>query len=323
MSDRPDEFAWIASLRGLCRGDPRALDLRDDAAIIPSRPGYDLVISKDALVEGVHVLEGENPEIIARRLLRTSLSDLAAKAAEPFGYFLLTAWPAKTTAEDQAVFARGLALDGEIFKVALLGGDTVSAPGPLTVSATVLGWAPAGRAILRSGARAGDRLIVCGHIGDGWLGLQAARGVVADPDGRLARHYRLPTPLLRLRAVLGAYARAAADVSDGLLADAGHLAEASRLCLRLDLDRAPLSVDGHAWRREQSDAVQATLTLASGGDDYALVCAVAPEAGDAFIKAVANDGVCAVDMGAFESGAGLEIHAAGVAVSPQRLGWRH
>ena len=87
-----DEFDWIASLRPLTRGEPAALNLMDDAAVLPSRPGHDLVISKDAMVEGVHFLSGEDPDIIARRLLRTNLSDLAAKAAEPFGYFLMTSF---------------------------------------------------------------------------------------------------------------------------------------------------------------------------------------------------------------------------------------
>jgi hypothetical protein len=117
MSGPPDEFEWIERLRPLTRGDARALDLRDDAAALPARPGFDLIISKDTLVEGVHLLPGEDAEIMARRLLRTSLSDLAAKAAEPFGYFLSTAWPPTRGWPDREAFIRGLALDGEAFCV--------------------------------------------------------------------------------------------------------------------------------------------------------------------------------------------------------------
>ena len=323
MSARPDEFAWIDSLRGLCQGDPRALDLRDDAAVLPARPGYDLVISKDAMVEGVHVLPGENPEVIARRLLRTSLSDLAAKGAEPFGYFLLTAWPPETRLEDQARFAAGLEQDGALYGVALLGGDTVSTPGPLTVSATVLGWVPAGQAILRSGARVGDRVVVCGHIGDGWLGLQAALGRAPDPDGRLANHYRLPTPLLSLRAPLRTHAHAAADVSDGLLADAMHIATASGLGLSLDLDRVPLSVEAAAWCAGEADPTEARLGLAAGGDDYALVCAIPSLSESAFIAAVRALGVAAAEVGAFEAGDGLEVRSGGQIIDTPVIGWRH
>ena len=153
MSAPPDEFAWIARLRPLTLGDPRALALMDDAAVLPGRPGFDLVISNDAMVEQVHFLAGESPGLVARRLIRAALSDLAAKAAEPFGYLLLTAWPADRDGAGREAFAQGLARDGEAFGVALLGGDTVSIPGPLTLCATVLGWAQAGAAVLHPDQR--------------------------------------------------------------------------------------------------------------------------------------------------------------------------
>ncbi len=319
----PDEFAWIESLRPLTRGDARALDLRDDAAILPSRPGFDLVISTDATVEGVHFLAAEKPDIIARRMLRTSLSDLAAKAAEPFGYFLLTAWPPGRDQAWRDGFKRGLALDGEAFGVALLGGDTVSMPGPFTVSATVLGWTPQGRAVRRSGARAGDLIVVCGAIGDGVLGLRAARGEIADPHGVLANRYRLPEPLFSLRQALRDRAHAAADVSDGLLADAGHIADASGLGLSIDLDRLPLSTEGRAWLGAQPDSAAASLALATGGDDYALACAVAPADAPAFIAAVRARGVLAAIVGTFDAQSGVRATHAGAPIAVEQPGWRH
>ena len=323
MNGAPDEFAWIAGLRPLTRGDARALDLKDDAAVLPSRPGFDLVISQDAMIEGVHVLVGEAPDIIARRLLRTSLSDLAAKAAEPFGYFLMTAWPADRDEAYRDAFARGLTADGEAFGLALLGGDTVSTTGPLTVCATVLGWAPSGRAVLRSGAKAGDALMVCGPIGDGWLGLEAARGRVADPAGRLANHYRLPMPLLMLREALGRYASAAADVSDGLLADAGHIAEASGLGVEIDLAALPLSAEATAWREAQADPITALARLAIGGDDYAIVCAVLPARAPLFAKAVTSKCVRIAQAGTFTAKPGLVVTSGVTRAEPDHLGWRH
>jgi thiamine-monophosphate kinase len=323
MSGATDEFAWIERLKSLTRNDPRALGLLDDAAILPARPGFDLVVTKDAMVEGVHVLRGEAPDIIARRLLRTNLSDLAAKAAEPFGYFLLTAWPPEYGAAEREAFARGLEDDGKAFNLSLLGGDTVATPGPLTVSATMLGWAPTGEAILRSGARAGDSMVVCGPIGDGWLGLQAAQGTLMDHANALAHHYRLPAPRLDLMQPLRKYARAAADVSDGLLADASHIARASGLGLALDLAHLPLSKGGAAWLGAQADRTPALLKLASGGDDYAVVCAVDQHHQAAFLRAARVTGFPASVIGRFERGQGLKTSVDGRSVSPPREGWRH
>jgi thiamine-monophosphate kinase len=323
MTAPPDEFDWIDRLKPLTRGDPRALGLGDDAAVIQGRPGFDLVVSKDAMVEGVHFLANESADVIARRLLRTNLSDLAAKAAEPFGYFLMTAWPPSRTWSDREAFIRGLAEDGDAFDISLLGGDTVSTPGPLTLSATILGWLPSGMAVPRSGARPGDVVMVCGVIGDGWLGLKAARGEISDPDGRLAAHYRTPEPLLSLRAVLLRAARASADVSDGLLADVGHVARTSGLGVQIDLDDVPLSIGGRAWCAAQPDPAQARLALATGGDDYAIVCAVDPADEVAFRHGAAHAGVPVARIGFFEPLDGVRVRFAGRSVATTVHGWRH
>jgi thiamine-monophosphate kinase len=321
MPGPPDEFDWIAALRPLTRGHPAALGLMDDAAVLPDRAGHEVVVSEDAMVEGVHFLAGEDAEIVARRLLRTSLSDLAAKAAEPFGYTLTVAWPQTRTWDDRLAFIRGLDLDGLRYGVALLGGDTVSTEGPLVVSATVFGCAPSGRLIRRSGARPGHALVVCGAIGDGLLGLKAARGEIDDPGGALAARYRLPEPLLQLRDALHAHAAAAADVSDGLLADAAHVAEASGCRAVIDLDRVPTSDAAAAWLAGQGDAAAARLQLASAGDDYALVCAATD--GEALARAAKARGVAAAVVGAFAEGEGAEVRSEGQVVTPDRLGYRH
>ena len=316
----PDEFDWIAALRPLARSAP-ALGLMDDTAILPCRPGFDLVISEDAMVEGVHFLADEDAAIVARRLLRTNVSDLAAKAAEPFGYTLMTAWPPTRNWSDQEAFIRGLAEDGEELGVTLLGGDTVSTPGPLTVSATVFGWVPAGRAVRRSGAKPGEALVVLGPIGDGFLGLKAVRGEIDDPTGGLARAYRLPEPALHLRSALRAHASAAADVSDGLIADALHIAEASGCALVIDLDRMPVSISAQRWLAAQPDLAQAMLALATGGDDYALVCAAAD--GQALVAAAEEFETLARIAGRFEAGQGVAVLHRGEALRPERMGWRH
>ena len=307
------EFDWIAQLlRPLTRGAPEALDLLDDAAVIPSRPGFDLVVTKDALVAGVHFLPDDPLDLVARKLLRVNLSDLAAKGAEPWGYFLTTAWPTGTPWADKALFASGLAADGQAFDISLLGGDTVSTPGPLTLTATLLGWVPQGGAIPRKGVRPGDRLAVSGVIGDGWLGLQAARGELDSPA--LADRYRLPEPRVDLIPVLRAHARAAADVSDGLLADAGHIARASGCGVRIDLDAMPLSPEALAWLRRQPAGAEALTTLATGGDDYQIVCAL-----DAATEVPAGLTV----IGRFVEGQGVIACVNSCEIEVPRLGWTH
>ncbi len=307
------EFDWIAQLlRPLTRGAPEALDLLDDAAVIPSRPGFDLVITKDAMVAGVHFLPDDPLDLVARKLLRVNLSDLAAKGAQPWGYFLTTAWPTGTAWAEKALFAEGLAADGEAFDIRLIGGDTVSTPGPLTLTVTLLGWVPHSGAILRKGARPGDLLAVSGVIGDGWLGLRAARGDLDSPA--LARRYRLPTPRVDLIPVLRAEARAAADVSDGLLADAGHIATASSCGVRVDLDAVPLSPEARAWLEAQPSKPEGLAALASGGDDYQIVCALAP-------GAEVPEGLTVI--GRFVEGQGSVACFEGQEVEVSRLGWTH
>jgi thiamine-monophosphate kinase len=172
-----DEFDQIERLfRPLTAGAPEALDLLDDAAVLSPPSGMDMVLTKDAMVAGVHFLPDDPPELVARKLLRVNLSDLAAMGADPYGYLLAVAWTPDSGWEVRRRFADGLRHDQVLFGLRLLGGDTVSTPGPLTLSATLIGFAPAGQAVKRSGAAPGDTVLVSGTIGDGLLGLSAAQG---------------------------------------------------------------------------------------------------------------------------------------------------
>jgi len=323
-----DEFDSIARLfRPLTEGAPEALGLMDDAAVLASRPGHDLVITTDVMVEGVHFLPEDPLDLVARKLLRVNLSDLAAKAAEPFAYLLNAAWPARCGWPEREAFARGLAEDQRAFGIRLLGGDTSSTPGPLTVSVTALGWTPAGAMVKRSGARPGDVLLVSGSIGDGLLGLKAARGEItglsADKADWLAARYRLPSPRVELRGALRAHATAAADVSDGLMADAGHIGEASGVAISLDLDLMPLSDPAKAWLAFQPDRAAALAELAAGGDDYEIVCAARPEAVAPLAAAARAAGLAVTPVGKVEAGEGLRVSRGGRPVEPARTGWRH
>jgi thiamine-monophosphate kinase len=175
--------------------------------------------------------------------------------------------------------------------------------------------------VRRGGALPGHALVVCGVIGDGCLGLKAALGEPLQGGEALAEHYRLPEPRFDLRQALRAHAAAAADVSDGLIADALHIAEASGCGLSLDLSRMPLSPAARAWVAAQTDPAEALLHLASGGDDYALVCAAAD--GEALARAAAGLAAPAAVVGSFVAGGGAEVRMGAQVLAPRRLGWRH
>ncbi len=316
MSELPREFALIARHFRPLAGEG-ALGLADDAAILSPPPGRELVLTVDALIAGVHFLPADPPDLIARKLLRVNLSDLAAKAAAPLGYLLTIAAPPDTTDEWLATFAAGLATDQQSFGIALLGGDTAATPGPLALSLTAIGTVESGRAVLRRGAAAGHGVWVTGTIGDGALGLAALQGSLADPSGFLARRYRLPEPRLGLR--LAGIAAAAMDISDGLVQDLGHLCRAGNLAAEIDAARVPLSgparAAGPGW-------FERCLT---GGDDYELLLAVPPSAEEALHAEAARANLPVTKIGCFLKGPPTVIVRApdGTPMRFSRAGWSH
>lgn len=245
--------------------------LKDDVAVVPSRSGHDLVLTKDALVEGVHFLPTDPLDTVARKLLRVNLSDMAAKGAEPFGYLLACHWSERCGWPERMTFVDGLRVDQKTFGVALLGGDTVVTPGPASFSITLLGWTPKGRTVGRAGARVGDLVFVTGSIGDGWLGLQAAQEKLSlEPDrvAALIERYRTPTPRVDFIGPIRDFASASIDISDGLIADLGHMAEAGGVRIEIDLELTPRSAAGQAWYDGRVDEQAALEKLVTGGDDY-------------------------------------------------------
>lgn len=316
MSEPPKaapEFALIARHFRPLAG-PDALGLLDDAALLTPPPGQQLVLSADAMVAGVHFLPDDPPATIGRKLLRVNLSDLAAMGATPLGYLMTIALTAGTGDAWLADFAAGLAEDQREFGVAVLGGDTVATPGPLTLSLTILGQVPQGAALRRAGARPGDDLWVSGRIGDGLLGLRAARGETPDPDGALARRYRLPEPRLALGVALRGLARACLDVSDGLLQDVSHLCRAGDCGAEVEAVLVPVS-----------DAMARVTELVTGGDDYELLFAAAPADRAAIAAAGLATRTSVTRIGRFTRGLPHVTlrDAKGADITPQRLGWSH
>jgi thiamine-monophosphate kinase len=262
----PPEFALIARHFRPLAGEG-ALGLTDDAALLSPPPGRELVLAADAMVAGVHFLPDDPPETIGRKLLRVNLSDLAAMGADPLGYLMTIALPRGTPDSWLEAFTLGLARDQAEYRLSVLGGDTVSTPGPLTLSLTILGTVPPGQALRRTGARPGDEIWVTGTIGDGHLGLAAARGTLVDPDGYLADRYRLPQPRLSIGRALRGVATACMDVSDGLVQDLGHLCRASDCG----------AVIHASWIPRSTAAQDADISaLITGGDDYELLFAAPP-----------------------------------------------
>lgn len=306
-----DEARLIDALRALAT-HPGARDLRDDVAIIPAPLGRDLVLTHDMIVEGVHFLPDDPAGDVAWKLLAVNLSDLAAKGAAPVGVLMGYGLTGET-AWDEA-FIAGLARALEHFGVPLLGGDTVRQPAGngRVLGLTAIGQVAPGTAPDRRGAKAGDLLFVTGPIGDAGLGLRIARGEIEGPR-RLLKAYRLPMPRLAEGRQLGPIAHAMADVSDGLLIDARRIADASGLAVFVDLDRVPLSDEARGLGEDRT----ARLAAATAGDDYQLLCAVAP-ADRAAAAAIA------VEIGRFDSGSGLHVQDRDEAVPlPSSLGYEH
>jgi thiamine-monophosphate kinase len=285
--------------------DAGAFSLNDDAAVLKV-PGADIVVTTDAVVEGVHFLSDDPPETIARKALRVNLSDLAAKGASPAGFVLTLAL---RSVEDAWLkpFAAALGEDARSYACPLLGGDTVSTPGPLTISVTAFGRVPADKMVRRSGAQRGDRVVVTGTIGDAALGLDILRGgavaaaLAGDDAARqmLVGRYRVPQPRSALASVVRAHASAAMDVSDGLAGDLTKLCAASGVSAAIHTPGIPLSRPAAALLAGRTVDIE---TLIAGGDDYEILCTV-PEAGfEAFAQEARKAGVAVSAIGAVIAG---------------------
>jgi thiamine-monophosphate kinase len=330
MTDRPQspsgEDSLIARYFRPLATDPGAFGLADDAAVLQAH-GDDIVVTTDAIVEGVHFLADDPPDTVARKALRVNLSDLAAKGAIPAGFVLTLALrePDETWLTP---FARGLGSDAGLFGCPLLGGDTVSTPGPLMISITAFGRVPAGRMVHRSGARPGDRVVVTGTIGDAALGLDILKGgavaatLADDARAMLVGRYRVPQPRNALAEAVRDHANAAMDVSDGLAGDLAKLCAASRVSAVIDAPALPLSAAAGALVGRGAVGIE---TLVSGGDDYEILCAIPEDRLEAFAQSAALAGVAVTSIGAVIVGTAVPkfLDGQGREVPLPRLSYSH
>ena len=313
---RPSEFELIAELFAPLATAPGAFGLTDDVAMLPPRRGCDLVVTADAVVAGVDFFASDAAADVAQKALRVNLSDLAAKGAEPFGYLLTLFLPEEIGHAYLKGFARGLAEDQEQFGVSLFGGDMSGTQGPFSVAITAFGHVPSGRLVRRSGARAGDRVFVTGTIGDSGGGLALLRNPSlsssSEVHGWLVGRYRIPRPRV-LFAPSVRNASACIDVSDGLIADLGHIAEASGVRIVVEAERIPRSPALVAlW----GDSVAAIVRAATSGDDYELAFTAR--------SAIADGHTPVTSIGRVEAGSGVVlVDGNGREVPVPRAGFTH
>ena len=319
MARRIGEFELIARyFAPLAKGFRGARGLKSDNAFLAADGRNDLVVKTDTIVAGVHFLANEKPELVGARALRVCLSDLAAGGAKPFAYQLSLSLATGWTERWVAGFARGLAADQHRYRIAMSGGDTTSSPGPTTITVTAFGKVARGKGLGRDGARAGDEIWVTGTIGDAALGLLVARRRLTG--AALEQRYRLPQPRTGLGPRLIGIANATADVSDGLLADVGHIAEASRLAVHIERERVPISA---AARRAVKSDPSLWANVLGGGDDYELVIAVPPRKSSELRAAARAAGIKATAIGAFQPGKGVHLTVRGRETRVPRKGYVH
>lgn len=323
----PGEFDLIARyFAPLAAKAPGALGLEDDAATFHPPAGMELVLTVDALTADLHFLRSDAPDLIARKMLRQNLSDLAGKGAKPLGYLMTTAFDDAVDEAWIAKFAEGLAQDQAEFDIALWGGDTTRTPGPLALTATLIGAVPSGKALRRDGARPGDRILVTGTIGDGIFGLAAHRGELdLSQEARrfLAQRYVLPQPRVALGRMLAeqGLAHAGMDISDGLAADLGHMCAASNCGAEVAVASIPLS-DAVADLVAGDPALIATAV--TGGDDYELLLAVPPDRVAAALDAARESGTAVAEIGAFTQEPGLTfLDRDGQSLAFEKAGFTH
>lgn len=333
-----DEFEVIRTLFAPLAQAEGARGLVDDAAMLEA--GGPLVVTTDAIVEGVHFLPSDPMATVAMKALRVNVSDLTAKGARPVAALLTLIWPNDRPAEEIAVFAG--ALGGELahFGMTLLGGDTTSTPGPLTVSITAFGEPLGQRIPSRAGAMAGDDVwLAGGEIGSAWLGLQLRTGAIGIEELRRGRdeeaaraeseamaphmpdYLKLPgeafdaeaawlmsaylAPFVRAECAefVARFASASMDVSDGLAGDAAKLAACSGVALRIEANAVPFSLPAARWLQTGGDFRK----LVTGGDDYVVLFTAPPEARPGLEQLEAELRAGLARIGAVGTGEGVTI----------------
>ena len=294
------------------------LGVGDDCALLAVPPGQQLAISSDMLVEGRHFLPTVHPRLLGHKALAVNLSDLAACGAKPKAFMLALSLP-QVDPSWLSEFSQGLWALADAHDIDLIGGDTTR--GPLNICITVLGEVPTAQALLRSGAQVGDDIYVSGNLGDARLALEVFRGSVQVPSDVFASarlRMEQPTPRVALGLALRGIAHAAADISDGLLGDLGHILKASGVGAEIETPQVVSSLaclNAKEFHNQLDSASQLALTL-SGGDDYELVFTAASHQRDAVAAASLASQTTVTRIGSITASSALVLQSADGQVLP-------
>lgn len=307
------ERGWIQRYFAPLADASGAAALTDDTAQLSKASGP-VVITTDAMVEGVHFLAGDPAASIARKLVRVNVSDILSSGARPAEALLTLGWPPGRAEAQLSDFAAALGEELKAWNISLIGGDTVSSPGGLLVSLTLTGNCAGEAPVRRGGGHPGDELWVTGELGGARRGFLARAKGEASPHLAVLLEPRLPP--LAAAELVARNARAAMDISDGLLGDLASLAAASGCGAHAKLDLVPFA-DG-------STSVEEALDLSTWGDDYQLLLAVPPERREGLVNEAQSTGIALTFIGTLTPGAGLDVTYEGDPVNlPETLGFEH
>jgi len=327
---REGEFEIIARIFAPLAKDTGALGLKDDAAVLMVTEGEELVVTCDALVEGVHFLKDDPADSVGHKALAVNISDLTAKGARGYAYTLSLVLPPDIPIDWLEGFAAGLRTVQEQTGISLVGGDTTASPGPVTITITALGQVAHQHAVMRLGAKPGDRLYVSGTIGDACLGLRLLRepalaqewNLTLEEAAFLVERYRRPGPNNHLAMQVRNFARAAIDVSDGLIGDIEKLCDVSHVGAEIETARIPFS---KAAKKALAYDPEFLPVLITAGDDYEVVVAVSEKSVASFESDAKSSGVPFFVVGTVVPGSqGLTVRdAEGRSLELKRKGFKH
>lgn len=271
MADDIGEFDLIARYLKPLATQSGAFNLQDDAAIIDVPTGKKLVMSKDILVGNVHFFSDDLPDLIARKALRTNISDIISKGADPAYYALGLCFPHKADGAFMEAFAQGLEADQDLYNLSLLGGDTTRSQNDFMISVTMFGLVSERGPVTRLNARPNEAIYVSGHLGSSSLGLlslnkpSSMKSLSPEALSDLQAAYLLPQPPFGIQSIISDYASASMDISDGILADLTHLCRSSGVSAQIIQEHLPLNDSVKAALKKYPSLIK---TAIKGGDDY-------------------------------------------------------